>query len=76
MMMMMIIIIIVIKRFLGVKPVGLRLAATDPSITSPIGFGQDLIKSMMIMMRKVMMLHGGDGDDDDDFCRRWRNMDT
>ena len=76
MMMMMIIIIIVIKRFLGVKPVGLRLAATDPSITSPIGFGQDLIKSMMIMMRKVMMLHVGDGDDDDDFCRRWRNMDT
>ena len=73
MMMMMIIIIIVIKRFLGVKPVGLRLAATDPSITSPTGFGQALMKSMMIMMRKVMMLHGGNGDD---FCRRWMNMDT
>ena len=44
-----IIIIISSKRFLGVKHVGLRLAATDPSITSPIGFAQHLIKSMMII---------------------------
>ena len=51
------------KRFLGARLAGPRRAATGQNITSPIGFGQDMMKIMLI--RKNVML-----------APRWMSTDT